>query len=114
MYLKKWLDTHSEIKLNGLAYHGGFEPSAIGIVCPKPPVDLNSETGISNTNKTEIGPQPGWYALSTNSLYGHNKEYEYFQKLEPFDIAGVTIYIFYLTQEDANRIRKELGLPPLD
>jgi hypothetical protein len=110
-YLKKWLDSHPEIKLDGLAYHGGFESSAIGITCPRPPIDSNSEIGISNTNKMEVGPLPGWYALSTNSLYGHNKEYEYFQKFKPVDIAGVTIYIFHITQEDANRIRKELGLP---
>ncbi|MDR1962672.1 MAG: glycosyltransferase family 39 protein [Planctomycetaceae bacterium] len=113
-YLKKWLDSRPEIHLDGLAYHGGFEPSAIGITCPKPPIDHNSEMGAAKTNLTEVGPLPGWYALSTNSLYGHDKEYCYFQKLKPIDIVGVTIYIFYITQEDANRIRKELGLPVLN
>jgi hypothetical protein len=110
-YLKKWLDSHPEIKLDGLAYHGGFEPSAIGITSPKPPLDRHSEMGTNKTNLMELGPLPGWYALSTNSLYNYGKEYEYFQKFKPIDIAGVTIYIFHITQEDANRLRKELGLP---
>jgi hypothetical protein len=110
-YLKKWLDSHPEIKLNGLAYHGGFEPSAIGITCPKPPFDRNSEMGANKTNLMEVGPLSGWYALSTNSIYSYNKEYEYFQNIKPIHIAGVTIYIFYITPEDVNRIRKELGLP---
>jgi hypothetical protein len=111
IYLKKWLDSNPEIELNGLAYHGGFEPSAIGINSSKPPLDRNSEMGANKTDLMEVGPLPGWYALSTNSLYSYNKEYEYFQKFKPVHIAGITIFVFHITPEDANQIRKELGLP---
>ncbi|MDR2439463.1 MAG: glycosyltransferase family 39 protein [Planctomycetaceae bacterium] len=110
-YLKEWLDSHPEIKLDGLAYHGGFEPSAIGVDSPKPPLDRNSEMGANKTDLMEVGPLPGWYALSNNSLYSYDKNYEYFQKFKPVHVVGVTIFIFYITQEDANRVRKELGLP---
>lgn len=39
--------------------------------------------------------------------------YTYFQQFEPAAMAGYSIYIYYLTLEDANRLRRELGRPEL-
>ncbi len=76
-----------------------------------------------------MGPQPGWYAISVSTLRGlkfslpdgkggwaypeSHQCYAYFQRFEPVAMAGYSIYIYHLTLEDANRARKELGLPEL-
>ncbi|MCL2709282.1 MAG: hypothetical protein FWE95_00240 [Planctomycetaceae bacterium] len=98
-YLKKWLEMHPEIELDGLAYHGGFDPSAIGINAPRPPVGQNA-THFVQMDSSKMGPQPGWYALSTNALWGPSGEYDYFRHFTPVATAGRTIHIYHLTQED--------------
>jgi len=97
-YLKQWLEEHPEIELDGLAYHGGFDASAIGIKSPRPPVSQNT-SGVSQTASSNVGLQPGWYALSTNSLWSSDGEYEYFRHLTPVATAGRTIHIYHITQE---------------
>ncbi|MDR1959576.1 MAG: hypothetical protein LBQ54_11150 [Planctomycetaceae bacterium] len=52
------------------------------------------------------GPQPGWYALSVNSLYGREKQYRYFLDFAPVDTAGYSIYIYRITLEEVNRVRR--------
>ncbi len=59
-------------------------------------------------------PEPGWYALSVNYLYDREKQYRYFLELEPVAIIGYSIYVYHLTEEDANRMRKELGLSEVE
>lgn len=110
IYLQEWLADHPKIKLDGLSYHGGFDPSAIGIKCPRPPVGPGSDHS-SASNATEVGPIPGWYALSTNSLWSSDGEFNYFHDFEPVAVVGLTIYIFHITPEEANQVRKKLGLP---
>ena len=97
-YLKKWLADRPEIQLDGLAYHGGFEPSAIGLEAPRPPIDPSSHSATW-TDASKIGPQPGWYALSTNSLWSCDGEYAYFRDFAPVALAGKTIYIYYVPVE---------------
>jgi hypothetical protein len=98
-YLKRWLEKHPEITLDGLAYHGGFEPSAVGIKCPRPPVSRNSSDSAS-MDSSKVGPQPGWYALSTNSLWGSDGEYDYFHHFTPIITVGKTVHIYHITHED--------------
>jgi len=112
-YLKQWLEKHPEVKLDGLAYHGGFDPSAIGIESPKPPVDPNSSFAAL-ADSPKVGPQPGWFALSTNSLWSHDGEYAYFRFLVPVATAGRTIHVYHITPEEANRVRREMGLPEIE
>ena len=76
----------------------------------------------------EIGPRPGWYAVSVNFLRGYpagawdggdgmqflsQPYYAYFLRFQPVAMAGYSIYIYHLSWEDANRVRSELGLPNL-
>ncbi|MDR2440013.1 MAG: glycosyltransferase family 39 protein [Planctomycetaceae bacterium] len=58
-------------------------------------------------------PQSGWYALSVNYLYDREKQYRYFLNLKPVARAGYSIYIYHVTPEDVNRIRREMGLPEI-
>jgi hypothetical protein len=95
-YLKKWLEKHPDVKLDGLAYYGGFDPSAIGIESPRPPVSQNCADSAL-TDSLKVGPQPGWYALSTNSLWSQDGEYAYFRHLPPVVTAGRTIHVYHIT-----------------
>jgi hypothetical protein len=61
----------------------------------------------------ELGPKPGWYALSVNYIYGRDRLYRYFLNFEPTAMAGYSIYIYYIMPEQANRVRTELGMEEL-
>jgi hypothetical protein len=39
--------------------------------------------------------------------------YTYFQHFRPVATAGYSIYIYHITLDEANRVRRELGLPEL-
>ena len=94
-YLKQWLEKHPEIKLDGLVYYGGFEPSAIGLEYPKPPVDPDSPN-VTFTDSSKVRPQPGWYALSINSLWSNDDEYAYFRNFMPVATVGKTIHVYHI------------------
>jgi hypothetical protein len=71
-----------------------------------------------------LGPQPGWYAVSVNHLYGYgyadvpdlewpDSGFRYFRRFTPVAKAGYSIYIFHLTPEETDNVRKQMGLPQL-
>jgi hypothetical protein len=90
---------------------------------PAPPEQANEPLSA-------VGPQPGWYVISANHLYGfptglsdwHTKpewfldspSLRYFQMLEPVDRIGFSLYVYHVRIGDANRMRQALGLPPLE
>ncbi|MGH7202577.1 MAG: hypothetical protein ACREJB_18365, partial [Planctomycetaceae bacterium] len=39
--------------------------------------------------------------------------YSYFQEFEPVAMAGYSIYIYHITPEEADRVRRGIGLPGL-
>ncbi|NQT14620.1 MAG: hypothetical protein HQ582_17820, partial [Planctomycetes bacterium] len=57
--------------------------------------------------------RPGWYALSVNHLYDRSRQYRYFLRFEPVAMAGYSIYIYHITLDEANGVRRELGPPEL-
>jgi hypothetical protein len=60
-----------------------------------------------------LGPRPGWYALSVNRIHNRTGENEYFLRLNPTARIGYSNYVYHITPEEADRVRAELGLPPL-
>jgi hypothetical protein len=95
-YLERWYQKHPEAKNMRVAYWGSY------------PLEL---TKLPSQNMTPANdPQPGWYALSVNHLYAREKQYRYFLNFEPVDKIGYSIYIYYIAPEDANRVRREIGL----
>ena len=110
-FLKRWADDHTEARPLYLSYFGMFDAAAIYPVL--------RPIGEAKVND---GPRPGWYAVSVNTVYGYSlgglqrepvTTYTYFQRFEPVDYAGYSIYIYHVTWEEANRVRARLGLPPL-
>ncbi len=97
LYLKRWLQKHPEAKPLHLAFSGSYDASIAGIEYTLPPTE----------------PQPGWHALSVNEIRSRSKQYEHFLKFEPVAMAGYSIYIYHITPEEANSVRRELALPEL-
>ncbi len=109
-YLRGWLDDHPNVRLDGLACFGSYPASLAGIPdTPRPPRTWEATGG----NAVDAGPQPGWYVLSLNSLYSKCREYRCFLRFEPVATAGYSIFIYHITLEDANRVRRELRQPLL-
>ncbi|MCX7428934.1 MAG: hypothetical protein NTW96_25315 [Planctomycetia bacterium] len=115
-YLKDWLSTHPTVRLDGLAYWNSYPATIAGIPetphpPPGPPLRYSMAAGDNGMN--EFGPRPGWYALSVNEIYSRDRQYCYFLDFEPIASAGYSIYIYHITLDEANRARRELGLPEI-
>jgi hypothetical protein len=129
LFLRRWYDGHPEARPFGLAYFGNLDPRLAGLDFALPPRLPVSGDAESTRNKVSFGPRPGWYAVSVTILRGYryslpdgkggrfytaNADFTYFQRFEPVAMAGYSIYIYHVTLEDANRVRRELGLPELN
>lgn len=44
----------------------------------------------------EMHPRRGWYALSVNNVFGEKKCYSYFREVEPVELIGSSIYVYYV------------------
>jgi hypothetical protein len=111
LYLKRWVNEHPEAKPLHMAHEYFATPEMFGITTcwsPSGPVS-NPSPGVRPPEN--IGPKPGWYAMSVDRI--HTPEYEYFLRFKPMAMAGYSIYIYHISLCDANRVRKELGLPEL-
>ena len=113
-YLEDWYESHPEARPIRVAYSGALplEKSKIesaGV----PPIGPDREHIDSQTDATAFGPLPGWYALSVNEIYSQSQEYRYFLHFRPEAMAGYSIYIYHITLDEANRVRRELGLKEL-
>ena len=117
LYLKRWLDKHPEATLDGLAVWGSYPTTLAGLPqTARPPVGPGPELVQRTATGSEchLGPRAGWYAVSVNYLYDRRCQYHYFRSFEPIAMAGYSIYIYRITPEEANRVRRELGLSELD
>jgi 4-amino-4-deoxy-L-arabinose transferase-like glycosyltransferase len=115
LYLKRWLDDHPEAQPLGLAYsYDRFvNPRIAGIESTLPPSGVDYQGPDAPHDPRELGPRPGWFAVSTNNLVEGQKRYAYFRRFTPAAMAGYSIYIYHITPEEANRVRRDLGLPAL-
>ena len=114
LYLKRWLDKHPEARPLGFAYSVRFiNPSIAGIECSKPPVGADYDGPLAPEMPKERGPLPGWYAMSVQRLVEKDDPYRYFFRFKPVAMAGYSIYIYHITVEHANRVRREMRVPEL-
>ncbi len=112
LFLKKWYDAHPEARPFHVAYFGAsnVDPKIAGIDWKPVPGWLPDNPNASASDS--LGPQPGWFAVSVNYVYGYRHDdsdlprYTYFQDLEPVGRAGYSIYIYHVTPEDVELLRK--------
>jgi hypothetical protein len=113
LYLKRWYDKHPEARPLGVrTFFGQINPKLLGIDAVEVPVGPQSKRAEQIPSR-KLGPLPGWYAVSVNRLVDHNRDYAYFLDLEPVGRAGYSIYVYHLTLDDANALRRQYGLPEL-
>ncbi len=51
--------------------------------------------------------------MSVNQIHNRSGQYEYFLSFKPVGMAGYSIYIYDITLDEANRVRRELGMSEL-
>lgn len=128
LYLKAWLDQHPEARPLRLAHFNTVDPRVLGIEFHLPPPDLAFADTVGGPSASECGPLAGYYALDVNFIRGFTymiadgrgefhwnrpHEFEYFHYFQPIAKAGYSIFIYHITPEEANRYRRERGLPPV-
>ncbi len=125
--LKSWLDEHPEARPLGLAYFNHVDPRVLGISFSLPP--LGPVRGaVDDRTQEQLGPHPGYYAVSVHFVQrgaftapdGKGDwrvvplgGYDYFQAFTPVARAGLTLWVYRITLEEANAVRMRMGLAPL-
>jgi hypothetical protein len=99
-FLKKWYNKHPEARPIKIVYSSTDTLDRLGIK--------------DNQQLLAQGLEAGWFAIGIHELYGSSKQYEYFKQIEPVDRIGYSIYIYHITPEDVNRVRREMGLPEIE
>ena len=113
-YLEDWYLAHPEARPMKVAYFGSYPLDKTKIESAgTPPIGADREQTVSDTDATIFGPLPGWYALSVNEIYGQSPQYRYFLNFRPVAMAGYSIYIYHITVDEANRVRRAMGLRTL-
>lgn len=129
LYLKDWLDAHPEARPVGLLINHLVDPAVVGIDFHIPPEGRPVEIPSDAELDAGFGPWPGYYAVSTSILCGtkawipdgdwgvipinRHGQYSYFHEFEPVARSGFSIYIYNITLDQANYVRKRLGMHPL-
>jgi hypothetical protein len=128
LYLKQWLDENPQARPLGLVYFGYIDPRIAGIEYTLPPKGPTEPKDFLEPRLKTLGPKPGWYAVSVTMLRGYHYPitngaggieftegecYSYFLRFRPVASAGYSIWIYRLELDECNRVRSEMGLPPL-
>lgn len=116
LYLKDWCEKHPEATPISVAFRNSYSDTLLGLdsrVRNLNVLDAPHARSAQNASPQESGPRPGWYAMSVHRIHDPTDHYHYFRHFTPIATAGYSIYIYRVTQEEANRVRKELGLSAL-
>ena len=129
LFLRDWLQKHPEARPLGLAYMNTVDPRIVGLEFDLPPPGMASSLSSGEQAAHETaGPQPGYFAVSVNFIRGmayqapngrgswHSvsaQDYVYFRQFQPSAKAGYSIFIYRISLEEANEVRRNLGLPCL-
>jgi hypothetical protein len=112
-FLKKWYDAHPEARPLAVRFDFVVSPAIIDTKFDEPPKDKRCDERNPATPEGELGPLPGWYAVSVNHLHDRTHDYDYFLEFEPVDWVGYSMPVYHLTVAECNRVRAKLGLPPV-
>jgi hypothetical protein len=131
LLLKAWYERHPEARPLGVAAFGWVDPRIAGIEYYIPPIGPARASVVGADAQRSLGPLPGWYAVDVNYVHGsewpmHDGKggmywprpdgvnFEYFARFRPVAMAGYSFQIVHVSLEEANRVRKELGLSQLE
>ena len=124
LYLRDWLREHPEARPLGLAYFGYFDPRVAGIEFTLPPRGPTSPEEAAGPHAQELGPHPGWYAVSVTLLRGYDypvpdgrggttqfplRSFSYFLYFRPVAHAGWSIDIYHISPEECRKSASGTG-----
>jgi hypothetical protein len=129
LFLREWAEQKAPGRQLRLACWTRCDPAVIGLDFPFAPLgpDDRVRSGFQRGDEY-LGPQPGLFAVSVNLLHGLPMSflsakrgsyyappgaYTYFQQFVPSARVGSSILIYEISLDEANAVRRKLGLPPL-
>jgi hypothetical protein len=114
-YLERWLRQHPEAAPIHMALYTFVPQEAFGeeFERRKQPGKALSDNAIGGHPWHRAVPLPGWYALSVHRIRSDSAAYADFLQLEPVATAGYSVYVYHVTLQDSNRLRRAIGLPEL-
>ena len=117
LYLKDWCEKHPEATPIHVAFGNSYSDVLLQLGERVRNLNLldsiNHKQSPANNKPRELGPKPGWYAVSVHRIYDSSDHYQYFQQFTPVATAGYSIYIYHITLEEANLARRAIGVPAL-
>jgi 4-amino-4-deoxy-L-arabinose transferase-like glycosyltransferase len=128
-YLKEWYDRHPAARPFHLAYYGSMAPRLARIEFSLPPRNLTAAGLKPGAVSDRSGPRPGWFAVSVHVPRTSRSripdgrggrapvdayDYDYFLRFRPIAMAGYSIYVYHVECDEANAVRKQLGMPELE
>ncbi|MGH9173646.1 MAG: hypothetical protein ACRD1H_04785, partial [Vicinamibacterales bacterium] len=115
--LKEWHDSHPHARPLFMNVKNNSYLKQYGLDYLGPPTGPDEQrlSEYTSVDFGYLGPRPGWYALSVDKLHTRHGGYEYFlEHFEPTETIGYSIYIYHITPAEANRVRREIGLPAIE
>ncbi|MEZ6121808.1 MAG: hypothetical protein R3C49_01380 [Planctomycetaceae bacterium] len=119
--LLTWVDAHPDRDLQA-AVNAAYDLSDLGIDFQLPPPFVPGHPEIVDAHGRR-GPVPGWFAISICQLKGHqflvqnhsgrldwtDGQFAYFMdNFEPDETVGYSIYIYHITEVEADELRRKL------
>jgi hypothetical protein len=111
--LHDWLEAHPESRPLYVAVSNIYPLETLNIrSVGTPPKWRTGQKPVGTwEQQLKIGPQAGWYLLGTNDLYNSGHDYDWLHELTPVKRIGYSIYIFHVTDDEANQLRRKYDLP---
>jgi glutamine amidotransferase-like uncharacterized protein len=106
-YLKRWLDKYLQHELPFVTVSTRIPAEDFGI---NHRGSSPTWRGGSSRNSDPEGPVPGWHAIDIQWIWDRKREFRYFLEFAPVATVGYSIYVYHITPDEANRVRRTLGL----
>lgn len=130
-WVKRWLNRHPHFRDYQLAVFTTVDPGVVGLrgYSLPPPGPTRATIHLPPRILNQFGPQPGNYIVSARFLTGAHGEVrfgqgeraviarhtlEYFRFFRPVDRIGGVYFAYVISLEEANQVRRRLGMPLLD
>lgn len=95
-------------QLDGVAFGGLGEIRAAAGIPPSWPPEGRIPEGSAPADLCRTGPVPGWYAVGVKDVFNESSNFNYFQHIEPFTVIGHTIYVYRVTEKQADDVWESL------
>jgi hypothetical protein len=114
LYLEEWQKSHPDARPLRVSWRRPFSrDTTIEMQYSAVPSGPIANRNYLPSEMIPLGPQPGWYAVKVGTLHSRSGEFAYWFRFRPVAIIGYSIYVYHVTVDDANRVRRSLGMPEL-